>query len=89
MFSVFPGEQALDYVRVSPAHMKLGFDIFRRFDDGESLWVAQATSIAEARITLAAVRRHSPGSYFVRDADTGQSIAAGEGENPEGSLDHA
>ena len=69
--------------------MKLGFDIFRRLDDGSPLWIAQANSIAEARSRLAALRLHSPGPYFVRDAETGLSIAAGEGEDPEEKLEHA
>jgi hypothetical protein len=64
--------------------MKLGFDIFRRLDDGSPLWVAQANSVAEVRARLVALRQFSPGHYFVRDAETGQSIGAELGENPEG-----
>jgi len=68
-------------------NMKLGFDIFRRLDDGSPLWVAQANSIAEARTRLAALRQDCPGRYFVRDAETGQSIAAEGSENPGGNLE--
>ena len=64
--------------------MKLGFDIFRRLDDGSPQWVAQANSIAEAHARLTALRQFSPGHYFVRDAETGQSIGAELGENPDG-----
>jgi hypothetical protein len=64
--------------------MKLGFDIFRRLDDGSPLWVAQANSLAEARTRLAALRQLSPGQYFIRDAETGQPIAPEVDENPGG-----
>jgi len=54
--------------------MKLGFDIFRQLDDGSPLWVAQVNSIAEARSRLQALRQGAPDNYFIRDAETGQSI---------------
>jgi hypothetical protein len=55
--------------------MKLGFDIFRRPDPGSPLlWIAQASSLAEARTKVEALRQQTPGQYFVRDAETGQSI---------------
>jgi hypothetical protein len=65
--------------------MKLGFDIFRRLDDDSPLWVAQASSLIEARAQIAALRRSSPGRYFVRDAETGQSVTTDENLNPEGN----
>jgi hypothetical protein len=64
--------------------MKLGFDIFRRLEDGSPLWVAQANSLDEARTRLAALRQISPGQYFVRDAETGQSITPEVDGNPGG-----
>jgi len=56
--------------------MGLGFDIFRRLDDGSPLWVAQAETLDDARRQLDALRGISPGEYFVRDASTGQHIRA-------------
>jgi hypothetical protein len=54
--------------------MSFGFDIFRRLDDGSPLWVAQADSLDDARRQLDAIRKISPGKYFVRDAFTGQPV---------------
>ncbi len=69
--------------------MKLGFDIFRRLDDGSPLWLAQVHSLAEARAKVEALRRRSPGQYFVRDAETGQSIPADGHGNCRGNLGQA
>jgi hypothetical protein len=49
--------------------MKLGFDIFRRLDDGSPLRLAQVHSLAEARAKVEALRKRSPGQYFVRDGN--------------------
>jgi hypothetical protein len=64
----------------------VGFDIFRRVEDASPLWVAQVNSLGEVRARLAALRHRSPGQYFVRDAETGQFIAAEESENPQGNV---
>jgi hypothetical protein len=71
------------------ANLKLGFDIFRRLDDGSPLWVAQVDSIAEARARLEALLQFSPGHYFVRDAETGQYIAPDGCQNPREGLEQA
>jgi len=63
-------------------NMKLGFDIFRRLDDGSPLWVAQANSIAEARTRLAALRQDCPGRYFVRDAEPANPLRLREAKIP-------
>jgi hypothetical protein len=60
--------------RTEKSKVKLGFDIFRRLEDGSPLWVAQASSIAEARSRLQALQQGAPDNYFIRDAETGQSI---------------
>jgi hypothetical protein len=67
-------------------NMKLGFDIFRRLDDGSPLWITQVSSVAEARTKLQALRQLTPGHYFVRDAETGQSLTTDEAEDPGGKL---
>jgi hypothetical protein len=69
--------------------MRLGFDIFRRLDDGSPLWVTQVSSIAEAHARLEALRQYSPGHYFVRDAETGQYIAPDAREKSTGDLEQA
>ncbi len=69
--------------------MKLGFDIFRRLDNGSPLWVAQADSLQEAKRKLEAVRQLSPGKYFVRDAETGQAITTETDENPGEEFERA
>lgn len=51
--------------------MKLGYDIFRKLDDGSPLWVAHIASLEEAQKKLEALQKTSPGHYFVRDAESG------------------
>jgi hypothetical protein len=80
--NLLQAEIALDLVVCAVHYMKLGFDIFRRLEDGSPLWIAQVNSVAEARIKLQTMRQFSPGHYFVRDAETGQSLPADEDENP-------
>jgi hypothetical protein len=55
--------------------MILGFDIFRRLDDGCPLWIAQADTLDDARQQLETLRQFTPGNYFVRDASTGQPVS--------------
>jgi hypothetical protein len=69
--------------------MKLGFDVFRRLDDGSPLWLAQVNSLAEARAKVDDLRQRSPGQYFVRNAETGQSIPADGHESSRGNLGQA
>ena len=69
--------------------MRLGFDIFRRLDDGSPLWVTQVSSIADAQARLEALRQYSPGHYFVRDAETGQCIAPDARGKSTGDLEQA
>jgi hypothetical protein len=55
--------------------MKLGFDIFRLLDDGSPLWVAEVNSLVEARSRVGSLKQTTPGRYFARDAESGESIA--------------
>jgi hypothetical protein len=63
--------------------MKLGFDIFRRLDDGSPLWVAQAAR------RLDSLRKFSPGHYFLRDAETGQFVTTDPDGNPGAGFEQA
>jgi hypothetical protein len=63
--------------------MILGFDIFRHLNDGSPLWIAQADTLDDARKQLDAIRQLTPGSYFIRDASTGQAVL-GESKNAPG-----
>ena len=58
--------------------MNLGYDIFKKLDDGSPVWVGQADSLKAARQMLDSLRRTSPGDYFVRDAATGAVISGGD-----------
>jgi hypothetical protein len=62
--------------------MGLGFDIFRRLDDGHPLWIAQADNLEDARRKLEAIRRINPGNYFVHDASTGRPVSTDADESP-------
>lgn len=54
--------------------MKLGFEIFRRLDDGSPIWVANVQTRAQAEREVASLLRSAPARYFVRDAETGEVI---------------
>jgi hypothetical protein len=69
--------------------MKLGFDIFRRLDDGSPLRVAQAAALAEAPRKLDSLREFSPGRYLLRDKETGQFVTTDTDGNPGAGLEHA
>jgi hypothetical protein len=54
--------------------MGLGYDIFKKLDDGSPIWVGQADSLSAAQQALESLRRASPGHYFLRDANSGAVI---------------
>ena len=54
--------------------MGLGYDIFKKLDDGSPIWVGQADSLGAAQQALESLRRASPGHYFLRDANSGAVI---------------
>lgn len=51
--------------------MKLGYDLFRRLEDGNPLWITKVETLAEAKEKIDSYNRAFPGSYFIRDAQTG------------------
>ena len=55
--------------------MSLGYDIFKKLDDGSPLWVMQAATLDEAKRHLESLARTGPGQFFVRDASTGKVLA--------------
>jgi hypothetical protein len=54
--------------------LSLGFDIFRRMEDGSVIWVGEAETLQLARQKLEASNAAKPGTYFVRDAATGEVV---------------
>jgi hypothetical protein len=52
----------------------LGFDIFRKLEDGHPLWIAEVVSLEEAKANLHALASKSGGEYFIRDAATGKIV---------------
>ena len=54
--------------------MKLGYDLFRKLEDGASLWLDTAATMKEALARIEKLQREAPGEYFVRNAETGQII---------------
>jgi hypothetical protein len=56
------------------AMISLGFDIFRKMEDGHPLWIAEVTVLAQAKEQLQALASKAPGEYFIRDASTGQIV---------------
>lgn len=54
--------------------MSLGYDIFRKLDDGNPLWIADVVSLSEAKEQIKLLVSHSAAAYFVRDASTGEVV---------------
>ena len=56
------------------AMTSLGFDIFRKMEDGHPLWIAEAAILEKAKTQLHALASKAPGEYFIRDASTGEVV---------------
>jgi hypothetical protein len=54
--------------------MGLGYDIFRKLDDGNPLWIAEAPSLSEAKKQIELLLSQSSAAYFVRDASSGEVV---------------
>lgn len=54
--------------------MNLGYDIFKKLDDGSPLWIMQAATLAEAKKSIEGLVHGSPAQYFIRDASSGEVI---------------
>ncbi len=65
--------------------MGLGYDIFKRLNDGEAIWVGCADTVEGAKGRITALAPEKPGYYFVRCATTGNIVA----EFDTDSLGHA
>jgi hypothetical protein len=55
--------------------MGLGYDIFKKLDDGSPLWVMQAATLEEAKRHLESLAPTGPGEFFVRDASSGEVLS--------------
>lgn len=53
---------------------RLGFDIFRKMEDGSVMWIGEAETLELARQKLDVSQVANPGPYFVRDAATGEIV---------------
>jgi hypothetical protein len=54
--------------------MSLGYDIFRKLDDGTPLWIADLASLSEAKEKIQLLVSQSAAAYFIRDASTGKVV---------------
>jgi hypothetical protein len=64
-------------VRPEEQPVGLGYDIFRKLEDGTAVWVGTAPTLIEAQDQLRTLAAANPSSYFVRDATTGRIITDG------------
>ncbi|HEY4740852.1 MAG: hypothetical protein WA734_10450 [Candidatus Acidiferrales bacterium] len=55
--------------------MNLGYDIFKKLDDGSPLWVMQVATLEEAKKQLEALVRATHAAHFIRDASNGEIVA--------------
>jgi hypothetical protein len=62
--------------------MDLGFDIFRKLDDGTPLWIKQVATLDDGKKHLETLISSVPGEYFIRDASTGEIIFKWDGVSP-------
>ena len=72
---VFVADKNSTYWGRTGENMSLGYDIFRELSGGDPLWVAQATTLEEAREKLDTLARTLPARYFIRDATTAKIVA--------------
>jgi len=61
--------------------VKLGYDVFRKLDDGSAVWVREAATLDEAKAIIKALSRGEPSGCFIRDATTGKILAETDLEN--------
>jgi hypothetical protein len=54
--------------------MGLGYDIFKKLDDGSPLWIMQVGVLDDAKKKLEALVSAKPAEYFIRDASTGEVV---------------
>jgi hypothetical protein len=54
--------------------MSLGYDIFKKFQDGSPLWIMQAATLDEAKKHIEALAGAGAAEYFIRDASTGEVL---------------
>lgn len=71
---VFVADKNSTYWGRTEENMSLGYDIFRELSGGDPLWVAQATTLEEAREKLNTLARTLPANYFIRDAATAKIV---------------
>jgi hypothetical protein len=55
--------------------MNLGYDIFKKLDDGSPLWIMQIATLEEAKQQLEVLVAASPAEHFIRDASNGEIVA--------------
>lgn len=54
----------------------LGYDIFRKLEDGGAMWVGDALTLDQAKQKLRSFLATKPGAYLLRDATTGEIVSA-------------
>lgn len=52
----------------------LGYDIFKKLDDGSPFWITQVTTLSEAKEKVDTLICRSSVQYFIRDATTGKVV---------------
>jgi len=70
----YPGRALGTWNLPHRAMPSLGFDIFRTLDDGHPLWIAEVTTLDQAKTNLHALALKSRGKYFIREASTGEIV---------------
>lgn len=63
--------------------MGLGYDVFRKLEDGSAIWVGATATLDQAKKLLAELGSSAAAHYFVRDATTGRIVASTDSGNLE------
>jgi hypothetical protein len=61
--------------------MGLGYDVFKKLEDGGAIWVGAAATLDEAKKLLAKLESLAASHYFVRDATSGRIVASTDSGN--------
>jgi hypothetical protein len=83
---IFIADKGSEFWGRSGENMSLGYDIFRELNDGNPLWMAQASTLKEAQEKLDMLARTVPAKYFIRDAASA-TIVAHAGSNTTEEMD--
>lgn len=69
--------------------MRLGYNVFRRLEDGSPVWIANFDTLGEAKEKMISLSRTFPGEYFIHDAETGAIVGESKAPKPNAASENS